>query len=74
MQFPIVIEEPTRPGETFSAYAPDFDGVAATGDTAEACAALMAEALALHIRRMTEHGEPVPNTPRSVRMIEPVFS
>lgn len=58
MQFPIVIEEPTQDGETFSAYAPDVDGVAATGDTAEECAARMAEALALHIQGMIEDGDP----------------
>ncbi len=74
MQFPIVIEEPTGVGETFSAYAPDFDGVAATGDTAEECAARMAEALALHIRGMIEDGDPIPDAPRSVRMIEPALS
>lgn len=74
MQFPIVIEEPTQAGETFSAYAPDFDGVVATGTTAEACAARMTEALALHIRGMIEDGDPVPDGPRSVRMVEPVLS
>ncbi|HEX9953307.1 MAG TPA: type II toxin-antitoxin system HicB family antitoxin [Rubricoccaceae bacterium] len=74
MQFPIVIEEPTQAGETFSAYAPDFDGVVATGDTVEACAALMAEALALHIRGMIEDGDPIPAGQRTVRMVEPAFS
>ena len=71
MQVAIVIEEPTQTGETFSAYAPDFDGVVATGETADACAALMAEALALHIRGMIEDGEPVPDGPRTV---EPVLA
>lgn len=73
MKYPIVIEEPTQDGETFSAYAPDFDGVVATGATADACAALMAEALALHIRGMIEDGEPIPEGPRSVRMVEPAL-
>ena len=74
MQVAIVIEEPTQTGETFSAYAPDFDGVVATGETADACAALMAEALALHIRGMIEDGEPVPDCLRTVRMVEPVLA
>ena len=74
MPFPIGIETPTQACETFGAYAPNFDGVAATGDTAESCAALIAEALALRIQGMIEDGDPIPDAPRSVRMVEPVLS
>lgn len=70
MQYPIVIEAPTRAGETFSAYAPDFDGVVATGETEEACTARMAEALTLHIQGMIEDGDAIPDAPLSIRMVE----
>lgn len=61
MRIPIVIEHPTASGETFSAYAPDLDGVAATGQTEAECIAAMREALHLHVAGMAEDGIPLPD-------------
>ncbi len=70
MQILVVVEHPTAPGETFSAYAPDLDGVVATGATEEECVEMMAGALAMHLRGMQEDGLPVPRPSAHARALE----
>jgi predicted RNase H-like HicB family nuclease len=47
-------------GSNYSAYVPDLPGCIACGDTLEETKRLIAEAIDLYIRGMTEDGEPVP--------------
>lgn len=54
-----VIVEKTATG--FSAYAPDYPGVATVGTNWESVQAQFKEAFAFHLEGMQEDGEPVPN-------------
>lgn len=49
-----------REGDTWGAYVPDLPGCVAVGETRERAEDLIAEAIALHIESLREHGEPVP--------------
>ena len=66
MRYTIIIE---RGPENFSAYAPDFPGCVAAGDTEEETITLMEEALALHIEDLRDRGEPIPE-PSATREVE----
>ena len=66
MRYTIIIER--GPGN-FSAYAPDFPGCVAAGDTEEETITLMEEALALHIEDLRDRGEPIPE-PSATREVE----
>lgn len=56
-EYVIILEAGPR---NFSAYCPDLDGVAATGDSREECIVNMQHALAFHIEGMLDDSEPVP--------------
>ena len=47
-------------GRNYSAYAPDFPGCVAAGDTLEETERLMREAIELYIESLKETGQPVP--------------
>lgn len=66
MRYAIIIEHGT---ENFSAYAPDFPGCVAAGETEEETLALMKEALEMHIEDMRGRGEPIPQ-PSEIREVE----
>jgi predicted RNase H-like HicB family nuclease len=53
----IVIEET---GTGYSAYSPDLDGCAATGETREEVEREMQEAIVFHLEGIARSGEPVP--------------
>lgn len=53
----------------FSAYAPDFPGCVAAGETERETLDLMKEALEMHIEDMRERGEQIP-PPSMAREIE----
>jgi predicted RNase H-like HicB family nuclease len=55
-RYSVVIEQ-TATG--FSAYSPDVDGCAATGDTPEETRRNFQDALAAHLEAMREIGEPI---------------
>jgi len=57
----IVIE---KTGTGYSAYSPDLDGCAATGNTREEVEREMQEAISFHLEGMARSGEPIPE-PRS---------
>ena len=58
MDYIVVIEKAAD--ESYSAYVPDLPGCVACGDTPEEVRATIAEAVALHIESLRDHGEPVP--------------
>jgi len=58
LKYVIVIERAAGGG--FSAWAPDFPGCAALGDTIEECERQMREAIAVHLQGLCEPDEPVP--------------
>jgi len=66
MRYTVVLE---RGSDNISAYAPDFPGCVAAGNTEEETLALMKEALAMHIEDMRERGEPIPQ-PSETRQVE----
>ena len=47
-------------GDAWGAYVPDLPGCVAVGETRERVEELIAEAIALHIESLREHGESVP--------------
>jgi len=66
-RYSVVIEQ-TSTG--FSAYSPDVDGCAATGDTAEETRRNFQDALNAHFETMREVGEPIPEPHSSVDYVE----
>jgi predicted RNase H-like HicB family nuclease len=68
-KYAIVIEK-TRTG--FSCYAPDLPGCIASAKTKKQVERLMAEAIALHIESLREHGNRVPQPKTAVQYIEPI--
>lgn len=80
MDYAVVIERAAD--GSYSAYVPDLPGCVSCGDAPDEVRALIAEAVALHIESLREHGEPVspPTTPVLGRLMllaqlrrEPVF-
>lgn len=61
MQYLVVIEQGTN---SFGAYVPDLPGCVAAADTREEVAALIQEAIELHIEDLKAKGSEVP-TPHS---------
>lgn len=59
MDYVVVIER--AEDGSYSAYVPDLPGCVACGDTAAEAEQLIAEAVALHIESLREHGEAVPS-------------
>ncbi len=66
MRYTIIIEAGPQ---NFSAYAPDFPGCVAAGDTEKETLSLMKEALEMHIEDMRQRGEQIPQ-PSMAREIE----
>jgi predicted RNase H-like HicB family nuclease len=69
--YAIVIEK-TSTG--FSCYAPDLPGCVASARTKKQLEKLMAEAIALHIASLREHGNNVPTPSSIVEYIEPAVA
>jgi predicted RNase H-like HicB family nuclease len=55
--YAVIIE---RSGTGYGAYAPELPGVGVVGDSIDEVERLIREAIALHVRSLREHGEPVP--------------
>jgi predicted RNase H-like HicB family nuclease len=67
MKYAVVIEQ-TSTGS--SAFVPDLPGCVATGATAEATEAAIAEAIRIHIEGLQADGEPVPPPTSDVRYVD----
>jgi predicted RNase H-like HicB family nuclease len=67
MKYAVVIEQ-TITG--YSAFVPDLPGCVATGATAEATEAAIAEAIRIHIEGLQADGEPVPPPTSDVRYVD----
>ena len=57
MRYLVVIE---KGGKSFGAYAPDLPGCAVVGGTREEALQLIREAVELHVARMREQGDLLP--------------
>ena len=66
-RYSVVIEQT---GTGYSAYSPDIDGCAATGETLEETRRNFQDALAAHFEAMREVGEPIPEPHSSVDYVE----
>jgi predicted RNase H-like HicB family nuclease len=57
----------------YSGYSPDLPGVIAAGDTRAEAERLMVEAMAAHISRLRQAGQPVPaaSDPADVVILDP---
>ncbi len=69
MKYAVVIEKGPK---SVGAYAPDFPGCVAVGDSEPEALELLVEALPDHIRLMREHGEIIPPPTTTVTEIEVV--
>ena len=68
-KYAVVIER----GETsYGAYVPDLPGCIAVAQTRAEVEKLIAEAIALHIESLQEHGDPVPQPSSEIEYIAPV--
>lgn len=68
-KYAVVIER----GETsYGAYVPDLPGCIAVAQTRTEVERLIAEAIALHIENLQEHGDPVPLPSSEIEWIAPV--
>jgi predicted RNase H-like HicB family nuclease len=65
-QYAIVIE---RGPTSFGAYVPDLPGCAAVAETEEEVRRLIREAIHLHVRAMSEDGDPVPEPASKVEYV-----
>jgi predicted RNase H-like HicB family nuclease len=67
-KYAVVIEH----GEnSYGAFVPDLPGCIAVADTREEVGKLIAEAIALHLESLREHGYVVPEPSSEVQYIEP---
>ena len=67
ISYAVVIE---RADGNLSAYVPDLPGCVATGATVDEVTANMAEAIALHVQSLRDHGEPVPPPSSTTRLVD----
>ncbi len=68
-KYAVVIER----GETsYGAYVPDLPGCIAVARTRAEVEKLIAEAIALHIESLQEHGDPVPQPSSEIEYIAPI--
>jgi predicted RNase H-like HicB family nuclease len=68
-KYAVVIEQ----GETsYGAYVPDLPGCVAVGASREEVELLIAEAIALHLESLREHGEPLPAPTTVCEYVEPL--
>ena len=66
-RYVILIE---RGEHNFGAYAPDVPGCVAVGDTPEAAAREMREALTAHLELLHEYGEPIPQPAHTAEYVD----
>ena len=66
MQYLVVIEQGPS---SFGAYVPDLPGCIAAGETREEAAALIQEAIELHIEDLRAHGQRVPGAHSSSQLV-----
>ena len=69
MQYLVVIEEGSG---SFGAYVPDLPGCIAAADTREEVAALIQQAIELHIEDLKARGHPVPSPHSSGELVSVV--
>ncbi|HLH03110.1 MAG TPA: type II toxin-antitoxin system HicB family antitoxin [Bryobacteraceae bacterium] len=67
-KYAVVIE---KSEDSYGAYVPDLPGCVAVGRSKAEVQSLIAEAIALHIESLREHGNPVPQPSSAVEYIEP---
>lgn len=67
MDYAVVIERAAD--GSYSAYVPALPGCVSCGDTPGEVRTLIAEAIALHIESVREHGEPVPPPTTTVDVV-----
>ncbi|MDS4019044.1 MAG: type II toxin-antitoxin system HicB family antitoxin [Candidatus Competibacter sp.] len=67
MRYAVAIERAER---NYSAYAPDFPGCVATGQTLKEIETQIQEAIQLHLHGMREGGFPIPEPSSQVEYIE----
>ena len=63
LTYAIVVEQTPN---NYAAYAPDVPGCVTTADSLDAIAAMMREALSLHIDCLLEDGDPLPEPKLSI--------
>jgi predicted RNase H-like HicB family nuclease len=66
MQYWVVIE---RGPSSYGAYVPDLPGCVAVGRTREEVQALIHEAIELHIERLREDGQPIPEPSSTAQLV-----
>ena len=71
LTYEIVIEREEDAKAGYSVYCPDLPGCFSNGGSVAEAKKNMAEAMALHLESLTEHGDPIPK-PRHAAQIETV--
>jgi predicted RNase H-like HicB family nuclease len=66
-KYAVVIE---KTGAGYSAYVPDLPGCVTTGKTREETGRLIRDAIELHIKRLRQHGERVPEPTTLTEYVE----
>lgn len=66
-KYAVVIE---KGDNNLSAYVPDLPGCITTGRTTEEIESNIREAIALHLERLKEEGEPIPEPQTAVAYVE----
>ncbi len=67
-RYAVVIEKGMS---SYGAYVPDLPGCIAVAATKAEVEKLLAEAIALHLESLREHGDPIPEPNSEVEYIEP---
>jgi predicted RNase H-like HicB family nuclease len=67
MKYVAIIEEGAN---SFGAYLPDLPGCAVVAETREEALQLIREAVELHVARLREQGDPVPEPATSTEYVE----
>ena len=67
MKYVVIVEE----GEnSFGAYVPDLPGCAVVGETREEALQLIREAMELHVARLREQGDPLPEPASTTEYVQ----
>lgn len=67
-KYAVVIE---KGDSSYGAYVPDLPGCVAVGQTKHEVETLVAEAIALHLESLREHGDPIPEPKSQIEYIAP---
>jgi predicted RNase H-like HicB family nuclease len=67
MKYVVIVE---KGANSFGAYVPDLPGCAVVGETREEALQLIREAVKIHIARLQEQGEPVPEPSSSTEYVQ----